>query len=381
MAHLEVDPTDGLLDDPLVLRVAGLAPRQEVVVDASAVDGAGRRWRARATATADDAGRATVDGARLVTSMGPGGDSWPAGGPFQLRDSSPLTIDLLVLDDAGSTLASAAAKRRLAAWGVEVGEVEAGAGFRGTLCRPPGGRPGPAVLDLGAGGAPTEARAALLASHGFLVLALDRSDAPLVEHPLDPVEAAVRWLGSHGAASGRRIAVIGSGRGGELALLTGASWPQLVGAVVGWAASGVVLAGDGDDGGGRSAWSYRGVPVPFLRAVEDLRDPDLRAAATIPVERLDCPVLLVTGGADGVWPAHTLAGIARDRLALHRHRHEVKHLRYIAAGHLLGLPNLPAGLAAGDMSTFGGRPDADARASADSWPQVVAFLHRSLAAG
>jgi hypothetical protein len=55
-------------------------------------------------------------------------------------------------------------------------------------------------------------------------------------------------------------------------------------------------------------------------------------------------------------------------------------LAYPGAGHLIGKAYLPAGstrLAGGRIET-GGTPAANARAQADAWPKVLAFLEKAL---
>ncbi|MGQ0568367.1 MAG: acyl-CoA thioester hydrolase/BAAT C-terminal domain-containing protein, partial [Armatimonadota bacterium] len=210
---------------------------------------------------------------------------------------------------------------------------------------------------------------------------------------------------------GDRLAVMGSSRGGELALLLAATFPELK-AVVGYVPSGVVHAGIAPAGSPqdqpRPAWVHRDQPIPFLRPLDSrppadvahspepfaltplflrsLKDREAVDAATIPVERINGPVLLISGQDDQMWPSSTLAEIAVQRLAKHHHPHPYRHLSYPGAGHLIGLPGLPATVAAsnhplaGRLLAFGGNPRDNAAACADSWREILAFLRGSLAA-
>ena len=54
--------------------------------------------------------------------------------------------------------------------------------------------------------------------------------------------------------------------------------------------------------------------------------------ATIPVEKIQGPVLLVSGSDDQVWPSSALADIAMRRLEAHDFAFPFKHLRYEGAG-------------------------------------------------
>src|SRR4051794_23525033 len=56
-------------------------------------------------------------------------------------------------------------------------------------------------------------------------------------------------------------------------------------------------------------------------------------AATIPVERINGPVLLISAGDDRTWPTTRLSAIAEERLARHNHPYAVRHLHYPRAGH------------------------------------------------
>jgi dienelactone hydrolase len=95
--------------------------------------------------------------------------------------------------------------------------------------------------------------------------------------------------------------------------------------------------------------------------------------ATIPVERIDAPVLLYAGEEDAVWPSARLHRIAAERLAEHGHE-DHEHLVYERAGHTVPHPYLPivgTGLDGGEQIST-----ADlARASVDSWSHVVDALN------
>ncbi|HLJ80320.1 MAG TPA: acyl-CoA thioesterase/BAAT N-terminal domain-containing protein, partial [Ktedonobacterales bacterium] len=58
MPTLEVNiaPNPALVDEPLRIRLAGLAPGQRVTLAARTADGAGHGWSSQATFAADEAG-------------------------------------------------------------------------------------------------------------------------------------------------------------------------------------------------------------------------------------------------------------------------------------------------------------------------------------
>jgi acetyl esterase/lipase len=105
---------------------------------------------------------------------------------------------------------------------------------------PPGGRP--AVLAIHGGGWRGGSKrefgwhVALLAQHGFVVVALDyqlsRPGAPSWPANLEDLRAALRWVRLHAREHGvdpTRIAALGASAGGHLAALLG-TWPEFSGA-------------------------------------------------------------------------------------------------------------------------------------------------------
>ena len=170
---------------------------------------------------------------------------------------------------------------------------------------------------------------------------------------------------------GDRLAVIGTSRGGELALLLGATFPQLT-AVVSYVGSGAVFGFPLDPT--QPAWTYRGAPVPFATRYGELDDPATRERVTIPVERTNGPVLLISGEDDRVWPSAALSEIAAERLARAGRPYPDRHLRYPGAGHGIRPPHQPtAGQRFGDVA-FGGTGAGVAFANADSWSHILALL-------
>ena len=65
---------------------------------------------------------------------------------------------------------------------------------------------------------------------------------------MDYAETALAWLQAQERVQGTSIGVMGGSAGGELGLLLGARFP-VIGAVVGFAASGVIFQGIGPASG------------------------------------------------------------------------------------------------------------------------------------
>jgi len=194
-----------------------------------------------------------------------------------------------------------------------------------------------------------------------------------------------------------KLAVMGHGKGGELALLLGATFPQLS-AIVGYAPSGIVWQGIGQPV--CSPWSYHGAPLPFVpltfnpsifatqpvahEPIYTLKDEAEAEKATIPVEKIRGAVLLIAGTDDKMWPSSTLSERVIDRLAAHHFPYPYKYVKYPGAGHMFDCPYIPATVThfrdrtTGLVIAVGGTPKDQARANVDSWRQVCAFLGEHL---
>jgi pimeloyl-ACP methyl ester carboxylesterase len=268
-------------------------------------------------------------------------------------------------------------------------------GLAGLMYEPPAPRARPVVVLAGSGGGIDERRASLLASHGIPALALAYFNYPgrprvLAEHPLEYFADAFRWLRARSDPPGRRVQVLGSSYGGQLALLLAATYPDDVASVVGYVPSSVVWGSIGV--AGRSPYSLGGVAVPYMsnvlvgssrnpvqRMLERMEDAATAERAAIPVERIRGPVLLVSGTDDGLWPSTLFSERVMSRLAAHDHPYPRTHLRYDGAGHAIGPPYVPTTIADaphpfGGTVHFGGAPQPNAVANADSWPKVLRFL-------
>lgn len=253
----------------------------------------------------------------------------------------------------------------------------------GKLAIPPEASSGPPLLLLHGSGANTLTSAAIrFAAHGYTALALQYFGDPnpipddLVEIPLEYVGQAIEWLLDHEATTGDAVGVYGYSRGGELALLTGSEFDR-IGAVVSMLGSGFVhegWEGRGIDGSpaNTTSWTRNGEPLDYspylhLDEIEDALDNDRREAATIPVEQIDAPVVLVSGADDQLWDSHGLQSVAAERLE--EHGGDVTNLVYEDTGHWIPSPYVPVEGTAPEY--VGGTLEGNAFASHDHWPHVL----------
>ena len=289
-------------------------------------------------------------------------------------------------------------------------------GLVGRYITPDGGRhPGVLALSGSDGGCPVEI-GRRLADEGFACLALRYFRAGglpkhLVEVPLEYVEDALGWLRDQPEVNDSSVGIVGPSKGAELALLSGAYFPDSVGAVVAYAPSSVAFAGIGGAAGRRrSSWTHRGSPLPFvpypvrmrpaigLRGVSfaplyqaALEDTAAAEAAAIRIERVNVPILLISGDRDRMWPSSTMAEQLIGRLVDAGKADQISHLRFCDAGHSF-FPWRPAIgsewigrmmdgvrlMGIGGLVDLGGRPKANRAALRESWPQAVSFLRSHL---
>jgi dienelactone hydrolase len=276
--------------------------------------------------------------------------------------------------------------------------------------------PLPAVLVLhGSEGGLHKQYAQALAGEGYVTLALAYFGAEglpqgLEEIPLEYFGEGLRWLQAQPEVDAERIGVVGRSKGGELALLLGATYPEKIKAVVGYVPSGVawqsIPSGPASmREGPKSSWTFGAEPVPFvpfkpsppvMAAIEGffwgrptsltilhesaLEDEAVVERAAIAVERINGPLLLISGTDDRLWPSTRLSEIAMERLRSHEHPFPYEHLRYEGAGHLIRAPSTDETLFARESGPFvlGGSTETNRAASADSWPRVIDMLSRGL---
>ena len=285
-------------------------------------------------------------------------------------------------------------------------------GLVATLFLPGRDRPAPGVMVLGGsegGISSAEETAALLASRGFAALAVAyfgvRSlPSVLAEVPLEYFEHALRWLSRRPELDGHGVGIIGSSRGGELALIL-ASSARPVRAVIGLAASGIVWPGYTPGAvSPRAAWTRNGAGLPFaipqprpstsadaalaLRSwfARPLRHEALVAHAEIPVERGHAAVMLISGRDDRMWPASQLADRTMRRLSARASTRTSRHVHIAFAraghrvGHPPGLPEPPTSFVTKDglNLALGGSREGNARSAQRAWPRIIRFFSEHL---
>lgn len=284
------------------------------------------------------------------------------------------------------------------------------------LYRLPGGKPRPVVVVLhGADGntGASERYGRKLASLGYAVVglpyyspdwgpqgppkAIPELPGSFIDIRIDQIADLRAWLKTRPGVDASRIALFGGSKGAEFALLAASKYSWIT-SVVAFSPSDLVWEGWGlemlEAEGTRSSFAYQGKPLPFmpykgfvdgllagpkadlLKIHEEGRaaHPDREAAARIRIEDFPGPVMLVAGGDDRQWKS---GAMARSLEKVRKARGlDTTLLLYPEAGHDVGgdgwVPTL------GEVARGGGSAAANARAQADAWPKVLAFLKRTL---
>ena len=406
-SSLSVSPREGPVDDVPEIVVAGVAPGAEVRIDVSELDANQERWSSWALFKADASGVASshhvaVDGTYLGSDEA--GVFWsmqPSVEGTIYRPGADRITSLIEASVDGSRIAAVEAHRVIGGSAVRRTEVDSD-GIRGVLFEPTEPRGIAVIAVQGSGGGVNESESALLAARGFTALALSYFNYPgqpstLADIPLEYFEKAGRWVLARPTVRTERCALIGQSRGGELVLLLAATFPRVFGSVVATSPSSQVWGGMGAS---TAAWSFDGrsvpymdssepatplkdvpPPIPLTAVFEDAMKNDEQVASTaIPIERADCPILMLSGADDAMWPSADFAERVMARLARNGYRRPFRHTAFPQAGHTIsGVPNTPVvthslhPVAHLDFA-YGGTAAGTARARRDAWRLRVQFL-------
>lgn len=239
----------------------------------------------------------------------------------------------------------------------------------------------------------------------------DGLPAALKEIPLEYFSRAVDLLEQH--VHPGAIGILGGSRGAEAGLLY-ATRDKRIGCVVSVVGSGVLTQGidfslgrlDEILGHPTVPWTERGQPLPYLpnELSAEFKDRIVRGetvslrdvftalptdaagldAVSIPVERIQGAVLLISAHDDQMWASVELSQVAADRLASHGHPFPWEHVVLAGAGHSIAGPpgavqTSTTAPGPGVVFELGGTPERNAAARREAWDRTVAFLRAHLA--
>lgn len=287
-----------------------------------------------------------------------------------------------------------------------------GAGYSARAYRPDADGRHPTVVVLGGseGGLPSF-QAAWFSTFGFVGVAVGYFGLPglpgsLLEVDVQSVGRALEQIKTQPYVDPEKIVLWGGSRGSELALMAGSRFDGVVG-VIAEAPSGLRWASVNDPDA--PAWTLDGVGLPFMpydpkAAPEPVMGPNGKVAwattpmfldnmafateeqteaATIEVENIDGPLLLLAGGDDQMWPSCALSEVATQRRLQFEPsaQPEDRVLCFPEAGHALGPPGWPTSEMGfvpigGRTYALGGTPGGTARAQRQVFLETREFLNR-----
>ncbi|NXH75417.1 ACOT1 thioesterase, partial [Hydrobates tethys] len=396
-----------LFDDPVQIRVSGLLPQQAVTLRASLEDESGELFQAHARYRAESSGELDLSRSQALggsySGVEPMGLLWSlkSKAPYKRLAKrnvlTPFCVDFEVYEghgDMSRLLGKCTNERWFLGEGVKRISVREGR-LKATLFLPPGPGPFPGLIDLyGSGGGLVEYRASLLASRGFVTLALAYmafEDLPAMPEILELgyFEEAVNFLQKQQQVKDTGIGVLGLSKGADLALSMATFLPGVKAAVsisgIGFN-SFIPLRGDGFTVPphpydlGRVKTSDESGLVDFSDILDDHRDP-ATWDCQIPMERSSAKFLFLSGLDDTNWKSDLCCRDAVQRLQ--RYGREVEFCSYPGAGHLLEPPYLPLCQASihkvfGVFVSWGGQWREHAKAQEDAWHRIQAFFRRHL---
>jgi BAAT / Acyl-CoA thioester hydrolase C terminal len=103
-------------------------------------------------------------------------------------------------------------------------------------------------------------------------------------------------------------------------------------------------------------------------------DPAAVAAATIPVERIDAPMLLIAGTGDAMWPSPAMARSILQRRREHGAGKDDELLVLPDTGHFIRPPATPTTVDHTIDLVSGGTPEGTAHGQRAAWTAALAFL-------
>ncbi len=432
LVRIDVSPSPALVCDRIAVRVVGLEAGAFVSVESAMTDSVGVTWRAIGQFRADASGAVDlaeapssggtfigVDSSGLFWSMRPDieedADTFKSQARHPLHafgrpgfDDEPQTaVTLRCRSATGAMLAEQSFSLWFRRPGIDARPLEVGR-LRGRVWGPPGDDPGRGVIFVftGSDGGVDKGYSPLLASLGYRVVGLavfNYEDRPKALAGIDLEYFADAFAWARRTFGVTKVVIKGGSRGGELVLLLGATYPEQIGGIVADIPMHVVSAGIDEQGRSVGAWTLRGQEVPFatsaatnpLVAADDpdsiivwrdvsdsvVKDAGLTDGTEIAVERIGCPLLLVSGEDDQIWDSAWGSDRVVDRLRAHGSPIRYQHLCLRDTGHWLGVPNRVTSLLGPIVHpmihrrfALGGTPAGTAREAWRHWDTLVSFL-------
>ncbi|SCZ07630.1 Acetyl esterase/lipase [Alkaliphilus peptidifermentans DSM 18978] len=375
--------TNQLIDQNVNLQITGLKPNQQVKIRAEMQDDVERTWHSYAIFTSDHEGRINLEKVApdegFYTNCDPNGLLWS----MQLKESNvyfppiflkmstrshKVSLYLLVEDEVKD-------KREVQFnfTNSDTEEENIENPIIGKLFKPKEKNNLPAVIIIGGstGGLLwAEQMAALLSTKGYATLALNYFDiqndnlpSELIEIKIEYFKKALNWLEGKSEIDKNNISIMGISKGAELSLLFGSYFSKHLASIIAYVPSSHVFEGISmDEHQTKSSWTYNNYPIDFVKYPvdtkfsKDMNPMDIRKihdaalntstpkqleSARIPIEKIESPILMISGEKDTTWSSSTMCKDMMQTLEKNNNLYQSKHLYFNNMGHTFFLPNLP----------------------------------------
>jgi pimeloyl-ACP methyl ester carboxylesterase len=252
---------------------------------------------------------------------------------------------------------------------------------------------------------------ALLASHGFNVLALSffgekGLNSALAEIPLEYFEKVFAWLEKNPISNCKEMYIYGGSIGAVLALLLASRYPIITKVVainpLAWCFQGLTLRRV-------SLWTYGGKPLPFIKFAwrsslanlmscfiknkpfgfaytyrKSLEVANNKEEARIKIENAEADILLLGGQQDGWWDTHDACLRIMEELERHDYQHTYEYVSYQSGGHACYAPfvipvdelSAPLKIAPRLVFSEGVSREANAHMLEDTWKKTIEFFKK-----
>ncbi|AOT70593.1 acyl-CoA thioesterase/bile acid-CoA:amino acid N-acyltransferase family protein [Geosporobacter ferrireducens] len=403
-----------MIDGHLQFNIKGLSSYQEVTLQAEAQDDIGRTWKSFGIFIADENGNIELDKSSPIKgsymNCSPEGLLWsmtPENNnelPLFLKTTlKPFKITLRLISEE-VVLDEKIIQMDFLDPNTEMVTIENE--IIGKYFRPSNKTNLPAILVLGGSSGGfiwSEQVASVLSSRGYAALALNYFDYQstygvpnqLIEIPLEYSLKALDWLRNRPEVNTNKIGIIGISKGAELSLLIASISSYSLAGVIAYSPSSHIFEGIAmGEHPKKSSWSFNGEPMNFIRYPEDtsfnmnmdsatlleiharaLRQasPQQKEESRIKVEKINCPILMISGEKDHTWPSKEMCDSIKRTLDMKSYSYKHEHLNFSEMGHAFFVPNIPP-----IVDSCKVMPADVSRANRVAWDKSVEFLDINL---
>jgi dienelactone hydrolase len=246
-----------------------------------------------------------------------------------------------------------------------------------------------------------QAIAELFAMKGYSALAvgyfnLDGTKKSLNRIELECIENAISWLKRQANVDNSKIGIYGRSKGGEMALLAASMFSD-ISCVIANTPSCYVYEGlkVNNFPSKHSSWMYKELEIPYVKfnsfilirtlikmllkkegviawMYKKLLEKDVTSEATIKVDKINGPILMISSEKDAIWPSKMHCEVAMQLLKESHFKYEYKHITYEKSGHMLTIPYqsiYPSNKYPEDIDSFG-------EANVNCWKETINFLDK-----